>query len=1080
MAKNIALTLTIGGVKQNITNIKELETAIKGAEDQLKGLAIGSEGFKKLSSDVKNAKSVLEDFNQSVQGQDLEKRVGAFAKVGEGITASFAGAQAAISLFGTESEAVAEAAAKAQSVLTIALAARSAAEGVVAVRTVAANIATYASAAAANAATTATRVLWATLAANPFGAILAVVGALVALYVTLTDSTKEQVNVQAELNKTTSDEARNLTNSLVILTQFNSQRELQTKELEKLKKEYPGFNAFIDKENKLNQQGVKFLQLKIKQYELEAQAKLITQKIAENSIKILEIESRSILENVSFWESAWNTIKAGGNISIALLNDAKTGLENQRKEVAAVTAENERWRKSLGDVYVQTDEVLRQLRPFEQTLTTQVETEKRLNTAKENAKKTQEELAAAYKKGLTDIITFRDQIEKLNEAFKQYDQTVKNLESLTVSAKLVEDLEKIKQARIEGAKQFSLAADQIKVGIESLTKIEPDTFLNIFQSYRQELEQAFTQSGQSIDKFKKIFQKFVDNNKDLNQAQVDSLFQVYKGYEDFTNLLTTTPGFDNVIKSLNSLKSAYNANITTLQNGYGDWFGFLQILGDITAASGQFKLEVDDLTGEVKDFSFDPTKVQQNAKEAYSVIRQGLIVPLTQDLLEQKQKSIESLIPTLSGTDLSKAQGELKKVQDAIKKFKEDGTLDIKILDPKEIQQAVNQTIEQFNRILGATVKAEQSVFAVNKQVQQLTKELSGNTAALGSSIANVLSQNLDTVIEKISKLRTKQQQDNQKFQTQAKDDAVGFAKFQENLVKEGILTEEQLRTIGQENLLRLYAQYLQKEVNLTKDAEDEKEKARALTQQRITKGIELFSQSINQISAITQERVRTDLQSLEIAEKRTLEKVVGESESAAKKRLEIQEEYNNKRKELEKKAAVQQLQFSLVQSIAQAAQAVVNILQSTAIFGPAGPVVAGGLIALTAGLTAAQIAIISDQISNAQAMRRGGVLKAQGGMILRGPSHENGGIPLAQMGVIAEGNEAIINRQSTMNFQDLLSTINQSGGGRPLVMNNFDDSRIVEALAKQQQKPIRAYVLESDITNEQLISKRLDTLSKF
>ncbi len=234
MAKNIALTLTIGGVKQNITNIKELEAAIKSAEEELKGLNIGSEGFKRLSTDVKNAKSVLEDFGESVKGQDLEKRVGAFAKVGEGITASFAGAQAAIALFGTESEAVAEAAAKAQAVLTIALAARSAAEGVVAVRTVAANIATYASAAAANAATTATRVLWATLAANPIGAILAVVGALVAAYVALSDSTAEQVNVQAELNKVNSDEANNLKNSLVILTEFNSQRDLQRREIEKL------------------------------------------------------------------------------------------------------------------------------------------------------------------------------------------------------------------------------------------------------------------------------------------------------------------------------------------------------------------------------------------------------------------------------------------------------------------------------------------------------------------------------------------------------------------------------------------------------------------------------------------------------------------------------------------------------------------------------------------------------------------------------------------------------------------------------------------------------------------------------
>jgi hypothetical protein len=152
-------------------------------------------------------------------------------------------------------------------------------------------------------------------------------------------------------------------------------------------------------------------------------------------------------------------------------------------------------------------------------------------------------------------------------------------------------------------------------------------------------------------------------------------------------------------------------------------------------------------------------------------------------------------------------------------------------------------------------------------------------------------------------------------------------------------------------------------------------------------------------------------------------------------------------------------------------------VVKALAELGPIlGPIMAG----VNAALSLAQVVIIQDQISNAQAMRRGGFLKAQGGMLLRGPSHENGGIPLAQMGVIAEGNEAIINRQSTMNFQGLLSSINQSGGGRPLVMNNFDDSRIVEALAKQKQTPIRAYVLGSDITNEQMISKRLDDLSKF
>jgi succinyl-CoA synthetase alpha subunit len=157
---------------------------------------------------------------------------------------------------------------------------------------------------------------------------------------------------------------------------------------------------------------------------------------------------------------------------------------------------------------------------------------------------------------------------------------------------------------------------------------------------------------------------------------------------------------------------------------------------------------------------------------------------------------------------------------------------------------------------------------------------------------------------------------------------------------------------------------------------------------------------------------------------------------------------------------------------VADTAQAVVKALAE---LGPIlGPILAG--VSTAIGL--AQIAIIQDQISTARSLRRGGVLRAQGGMII-GPSHENGGVRLAQAGIIAEGNESIINRQSTLDYQSLLSSINVAGGGRPLVYNNFDDSRIVEALAKQQQKPIRAYVLGSEITNEQAISKRLDDLSK-
>jgi hypothetical protein len=85
----------------------------------------------------------------------------------------------------------------------------------------------------------------------------------------------------------------------------------------------------------------------------------------------------------------------------------------------------------------------------------------------------------------------------------------------------------------------------------------------------------------------------------------------------------------------------------------------------------------------------------------------------------------------------------------------------------------------------------------------------------------------------------------------------------------------------------------------------------------------------------------------------------------------------------------------------------------------------------------------------------------------------------MLQAGFELEGNEAVINRQSSLNYMGLLDQINQSGGGKP-IFNNFDDSRIVEAIYKQRSEPIRAYVVESDITNKQQVTRRLEQLAQF
>ena len=92
-------------------------------------------------------------------------------------------------------------------------------------------------------------------------------------------------------------------------------------------------------------------------------------------------------------------------------------------------------------------------------------------------------------------------------------------------------------------------------------------------------------------------------------------------------------------------------------------------------------------------------------------------------------------------------------------------------------------------------------------------------------------------------------------------------------------------------------------------------------------------------------------------------------------------------------------------------------ITQALAQLGP----IAGALAAVGIGITTGvQIAKIS------------GAQFAEGG-VLQGASHSNGGIPFSiggQGGFEAEGGEAIINKRSTSMFGDLLSDINEAGGG--------------------------------------------------
>lgn len=1077
MAKTIALNLTIGGVKQNITNIKQLEEAIKGAEEQLKGLEIGSEQFKKLASEIKQAKSVAEDFQESIKGQDLEKRVGAFAKVGEAITASFAGAQAALSLFGAESEDVAKAAAKAQAILTIALTARSVAEGVVQLKTVAATIATVAQTAATNAATVATRTFYTVLAANPIGAIIAVIGLLVTALVALTSKTEEQVDAQKELAKVTSEEGNKLKEQLRILTEANDKRALQKRTIEDLKKAYPGFNAFLDKENKLNADGIKFLTLKIKQYQIEANVKTLLGKISEQNVKILEIENQSLLDQVGFWESVWNSIKAGGNVSQFVLNQYKTGIENQRKAVEDVRNQTKIYTTELDKQYTALNENYTELDILERKLREQVKTEeKATETAKKNTQSLQEQ-KNAYEKGRTSIVNFSNAISELSKNSQEYEAVVKKLGEGKLDAKILQDLTKILEVRKQLISEIKNLNKEIETTFNIINKPLPqDVFFSSFQNFRSKLEVEFN-SG--VGNFQKILDEFLKSSKDISVEQKNILESVTKGYSSLFEVINQTPGFEQFIKSIEKQSSVVLTeliNIKELKDGYA---GLQQAFADIAAAYNGYKLEVKD--GVVAPLNISFAKVKKNADDFIKALKDSLVIPVTKNLLDLEKKALQTKLldpnKILSATDIKELNGRIDTIGELQKKLSRGLKLSETEIDYKRINDEIDKTVELFNKIAFATIDAEQGILNVAKQVQELQAEIKKTDI---EALTGGLILYIDEIAKRLTGYRTKQEKEDEKLVKKLSKDQEGLLKFIDDLRKQGLISNEitNEEILAQQDVfLQAYIAYKKAERDINKQVEEDKRKEQEKTYQNIQKGIEIFSTTLNQVAALSRERTEADLALLEAGynkRKEIVEKSVGDEALKNKKLLEIQTEYERKKKELEKKGRLDSLRFSLAQTVANGAQAIVRALAEL------GPVLGPILAAVNAALTLAQVVIIQDQIAAVQAYRRGGkIKKAQGGM-LTGPSHENGGIMLGAMGVVAEGNESIINRQSTLQYQDLLSNVNMAGGGRPLVVNNFDDSRIVEALAKQNKQPIRAYVLGSEITQEQAISKRLDDLSKF
>jgi len=345
--------------------------------------------------------------------------------------------------------------------------------------------------------------------------------------------------------------------------------------------------------------------------------------------------------------------------------------------------------------------------------------------------------------------------------------------------------------------------------------------------------------------------------------------------------------------------------------------------------------------------------------------------------------------------------------------------------EQKSILDGISQTIQDQTQFYN-------DVLNVNKELEKLTGQIATN---------------VDKQQEKLNDL----QFDNlQKFILANKDSIDEIGKFFDTLSAEtSNLTEEQLQAV--KNLI--------KGVQDAEEWEGIKNKISIIAQE--------VSNLVGRFQQIAQAQISLELERLAAYEEQTLAIIGDETEAQREKQKEFQEEINKQRFELEKRARIQELQFAVATGIAGGAQAVINALALP--IPPPGPQIIAGLYA---GLTAVELATINSQL---QFVKSTQYVPARRGGLVVGPDHESGGV-MATGGLVLEGGEAILNQNAVSQFGDLLSNISVATGGRALTV---DDSRIVQEIRQQNQRPIKTYVLYEDIKDTNKINSKLEQISR-
>ena len=1037
MAKTLAIKVKYSseGEGKVIRNINELEGAIEQLSSELKTLDFGTEEYKRTASELNRLKSEFKDIEKTVEGLDVEARLSAIGGALNVVTGSFLIASSAARTFGASAETVEEVEKlelQALEAVNIAMGVRAVVEGAVQaakLKTIAAeklgilqtNLATAAQTAytaVVGASTGALKVFKLALASTGIGLIIVAIGELVANWDNLTSAifgSNEEADRFNDINK---EARKNIAKTNVELDIYagivNDVTKSENERLEALdqlnKLGVVTEDITLDQADALDILNER-LELARDNILLKSQAEAASALLTEALKKQIEAQSSSLEDNLSWWEEGLFAISKYTSVMGFYTADAARAAkaaENQAEAVAEVTDEVEKYEK----IYV---DILEKLNASESKLNKERDKARKNRDKDKKAKEDRNKVDDKYSKIL----------EKLEQNLKKTTEATKTLATATRGeVKIVEDLSKLLE------EQNSLLEERLEILGDSKGVLKEQT------DFAEQLERLIggvvipKEGLESLKDFQDVFNKLLTN--------IDK-------YNEFTS-----GGEESGIDGYYSRGEAVDFERSRLEKLREE----LSKLSDEQLDEEQRKILLDFFQKQVdiNEKAVEFNKTLQETIDKQDEIRKNLKQQLDtgQIDLETYNKKIKNLDEIIAKTeDLTTGEADFQKI-----------LLEIVELQQNQIDNnmTTKELEEEILNVISTKIFKGQEYNDLTDVQKDLVKEINTDLQDQSKLYAETLSvaEELEKITGKISANITAQEQELSDAQFTQLENFIKQNEGQINQVKSFFatlraensnLTQEQI-----DNLQRLIdgIEFNQKFAGIQEFAD---------------KVIEEFNQISSGIQGVLASSISLQLEQLNYFEEQSLASIGDATERAKEIQEETRREIAEERFNLEKKARLQELGFSLAGAIANTAQAVLKALATVP--PPGGQILA----AIYGGIGAAQTAVVLDQINFVKGTEFTG---RRGGLIM-GEDHENGGVRM-NGGLVLEGGEAILNKNAVAQFSDLLSQINVQTGGRAL---SIDDSALVQEIRKQNQKPIKTYVLYNDIRDTNKINTRLEQISR-